>query len=236
MGPVGNLTSSARRQGSYHGSVKRPDGASWSCGGWSYGVPVKNGVQKGGPPLLSAAVLLCDWLPSAVLLCGWLPRRSRPIHLPCSVEPGRRSRGAGPVVTTSWAHVLSRTRGKEKSDNVMPLPDLHTAHITVVIWWLKSCASTLSNRNLNCQEHIFKELKGSFSWLLPMFPLQYSSQVLGAVITSAKEVKFSVCWLVCKQDYTTATEQISTKLGWRMCLGPEQTPWHPNKGTDPHIF
>lgn len=37
-----------------------------------------------------------------------------------------------------------------------------------------------------------------------------------------------VCWLVdplvCQQDYTKMTEQISTELGWKMALGPEQTP------------
>ena len=30
-----------------------------------------------------------------------------------------------------------------------------------------------------------------------------------------------VVWLVCQQDYTKSTEQISRKLGWRMGLGPE---------------
>ena len=33
----------------------------------------------------------------------------------------------------------------------------------------------------------------------------------------------SVGVLVCQQDYTDTTEQISSKLGWRMDLGPEQT-------------
>ena len=33
-----------------------------------------------------------------------------------------------------------------------------------------------------------------------------------------------VGWLVCQQDSTNSTEQISMRLGWRMCLGPEKTP------------
>ena len=50
-------------------------------------------------------------------------------------------------------------------------------------------------------------------------------------IPSAKEVmclSYCLCllvgvWLVCRQDYTKNTEQIFMELGWRMCLGPEQT-------------
>ena len=30
-------------------------------------------------------------------------------------------------------------------------------------------------------------------------------------------------WLVCRQRYAKTAHQISTKLGWRMSLGPEQT-------------
>ena len=32
-----------------------------------------------------------------------------------------------------------------------------------------------------------------------------------------------VCVLACRQDFTKTTEQISTKLGWRMSLSTEQT-------------
>ena len=50
----------------------------------------------------------------------------------------------------------------------------------------------------------------------------------------------SVCWLVCNHNYTKTTQRISTKLGWRMGLGPEQTPetlgTDLDKGTDPGIF
>ena len=41
------------------------------------------------------------------------------------------------------------------------------------------------------------------------------------------EVMFSpvsVCWLVCQQDYTKTTENISRKLGWRTGLDPELPP------------
>ena len=34
-------------------------------------------------------------------------------------------------------------------------------------------------------------------------------------------VCLSVCLFVCRQDYIKSTEQISTRLGWRMSLGPE---------------
>ena len=37
-------------------------------------------------------------------------------------------------------------------------------------------------------------------------------------------VRLLACMFVCQQDYTKTTEQISTKLGWKMVLGPEQTP------------
>ena len=44
--------------------------------------------------------------------------------------------------------------------------------------------------------------------------------------------------LVCEQDYTKTTEWISTKRGWKMGLGPEQTPLHfgvhLDKETDQH--
>lgn len=42
------------------------------------------------------------------------------------------------------------------------------------------------------------------------------------VITSATDV-FSLVsvWLVCGQDYTKTTEQMSMKLRWRTGLGPE---------------
>ena len=43
-------------------------------------------------------------------------------------------------------------------------------------------------------------------------------------------VGWFVC-LVCQNDYTKTTQRISTKLGWRMGLGPEQTPVA--VGTDP---
>ena len=49
----------------------------------------------------------------------------------------------------------------------------------------------------------------------------------------------SIGLLVCQQDYTKTTEWISTKLGWRMGLGPEQTLLtyvaDPDKGTYPGI-
>ena len=32
-----------------------------------------------------------------------------------------------------------------------------------------------------------------------------------------------VGWFVCQQDYTKATKQIYTKLGWWKGLGPEET-------------
>ena len=41
-----------------------------------------------------------------------------------------------------------------------------------------------------------------------------------------------VCLLVCQQDYTKTTDQISMKLGWMMGLGPEWTP--STSGADPH--
>ena len=31
-------------------------------------------------------------------------------------------------------------------------------------------------------------------------------------------------WLDCRQDYMKNIQHISTKLGWRMGLGPEKTP------------
>ena len=34
----------------------------------------------------------------------------------------------------------------------------------------------------------------------------------------------SVCWLVCKKDYTKTTDRISMKLSCKMDLGPEYTP------------
>lgn len=50
------------------------------------------------------------------------------------------------------------------------------------------------------------------------------------IVISAKEVMFmflpmSVCWLVYQHDYTKCTEQIYTKLGWRIGLCSEQTPF-----------
>lgn len=39
------------------------------------------------------------------------------------------------------------------------------------------------------------------------------------------------CYLVGQHDYTKTTQQISTKLGWRMDLSPENTPL--TCGTDP---
>ena len=47
-------------------------------------------------------------------------------------------------------------------------------------------------------------------------------------------VLYFVCvfgWLVCQQDYTKTIAQISTKLGWKMGLGPEFGV-DPNKGID----
>lgn len=47
----------------------------------------------------------------------------------------------------------------------------------------------------------------------------------------------SVFRLVCDQDYTKTTEQISVKLEWRVGLGPEWTPLmffaDPDKDKDP---
>ena len=45
------------------------------------------------------------------------------------------------------------------------------------------------------------------------------------IMTSTNEVVFSdFCLLVCDQDYTKTTEQISANLGCRMGLSPEQSP------------
>lgn len=44
------------------------------------------------------------------------------------------------------------------------------------------------------------------------------------VFTSTKEVMFFTCvcsWLVCHQNYTKTIKWITTKLGWRIILGPE---------------
>lgn len=45
--------------------------------------------------------------------------------------------------------------------------------------------------------------------------------------------------VVCPQDYTKTTKQISMKLRWRMGIGSEQTPLpfglDPDKGTEPGI-
>ena len=50
---------------------------------------------------------------------------------------------------------------------------------------------------------------------------------------------FADC-VVCRQDYTKTTEQISTKRRWRMGIGSEQTPlpfgFDPDNGTDAGIF
>ena len=50
----------------------------------------------------------------------------------------------------------------------------------------------------------------------------------------------SICCFLCQQDYAKTTEQIATKLGTRMGLGPEQAPFtcgaDLDKGTDPGIF
>lgn len=61
-----------------------------------------------------------------------------------------------------------------------------------------------------------------------------------AIITSARVILFSllsVFRLVCDQDYTKTTEQISVKLEWRVGLGPEWTPLtffaDPDKDKDP---
>ena len=35
---------------------------------------------------------------------------------------------------------------------------------------------------------------------------------------------FFIDWLVCQWDYTKSSEQIPTKLGWRIGLSPEVTP------------
>lgn len=45
-----------------------------------------------------------------------------------------------------------------------------------------------------------------------------------------------VCWLVCQQHYTKTTEQISTKLRWRMGLGPLTFSVDPDIRTDPRVF
>lgn len=44
----------------------------------------------------------------------------------------------------------------------------------------------------------------------------------------------SVCRLVGQQDDTKTSEQISTKLGWKMSLGPEWTPL--TSGANPEGF
>ena len=51
----------------------------------------------------------------------------------------------------------------------------------------------------------------------------------------------SVCWLDCRQDYTKTMRQISTRLVWRMALGPVSTPSSfgadLDRGTDTgHLF
>lgn len=69
------------------------------------------------------------------------------------------------------------------------------------------------------------------------------------IVISAKEVMFMilpvfVCWLVCclvcEQDYTDTTNQISMSLGWRTVLSPEQTlltfDEDPDKKTDTGFF
>lgn len=72
-----------------------------------------------------------------------------------------------------------------------------------------------------CQHLIFSKKICFIIILRPMYIVN------SIIFTSTKEIMFFTCvcsWLDCHQNYTKTVKWITTKLGWRIILGPEQAP------------